>query len=324
MNIMSNQLWSQSAITNIYNQPFNDLIYQAHTIHRKNHEANKLQIAKLLSIKTGACPEDCNYCSQSGHFKTNIEKEKLMTVDAVLAKAQEAKEQGAKRFCMGAAWRSPPVRALPELQQMIKQVKALGLETCMTLGMLSLEDASTLKEAGLDYYNHNIDTSPSYYEKIITTRKFNDRLTTLANLREVGVKLCCGGIVGLGETKEDRIEFLSVLANLAPHPESVPINCLIPVPGTPMANTPPLEGFELVRTVATARILMPTSVVRLTAGRSAMTDELQALCYFSGANSVFIGDKLLTEENPDCNADLTLFNKLGLEAFNENLDTATN
>jgi len=307
--------WTQQDVTAIYSQPFNDLIHQAHTAHRANHAANHLQVATLLSIKTGACPEDCGYCSQSGHHKTHVEKESLMSLDQVLCKAQEAKEGGAKRFCMGAAWRCPPAKVLPELKAMIAGVKAMGLETCMTLGMLDGEQAQQLKEAGLDYYNHNIDTSPSYYDKVVTTRKFSDRLDTLANVREAGINVCCGGILGLGESRDDRIEFLLTLANLPTPPESVPINRLIPVKGTPLANAPQVDGLELVRTIATARLLMPTSAIRLTAGRTEMSDELQALCYFVGANSVFVGDKLLTEENPQREKDKILFEKLGLDAL---------
>lgn len=304
--------WTISDITVIYEQPFFDLINDAHQMHRKHHTPNTLQTATLLSIKTGACPEDCGYCSQSGHHNTAIQKEKLMCVDDVIQRAHEAKEGGAARFCMGAAWRSPPDKAMPELTEMIKQVKAMGLETCMTLGMLTPTQASELKDAGLDYYNHNIDTSPSYYQKVVTTRQYQDRLDTLNTVREAGIHVCCGGILGLGETREDRIEFLQTLANLPIPPESVPINQLIPVEGTPLAKVEPVEGFELVRTIATARLIMPNSVIRLTAGRTEMSDELQALCFFSGANSVFIGDKLLTEANPQREKDKQLFAKLGL------------
>ena len=307
--------WHFDEVAKIYAQPFNDLIFNAHTIHRQNHSANALQVATLLSIKTGACPEDCGYCSQSGRFKTHVEKEKLMSVEQVLDKAREAKEGGAARFCMGAAWRCPPDKVFPELKAMIEGVKSMGLETCMTLGMLSSEQAQSLKEAGLDYYNHNIDTSPSYYDKVVTTRTFGDRLDTINNVRNAGINVCCGGILGLGESRDDRIEFLMTLANLKVPPESVPINRLIPVEGTPLGKSAQVEGIELVRTIATARILMPTSAIRLTAGRTAMSDELQALCYFSGANSVFIGDKLLTEENPQREKDKLLFTKLGLEAL---------
>ena len=305
--------WTMETVRDLYEQPFNDLLYQAHVVHRENHANNTLQLAKLLSIKTGACPEDCGYCSQSGHHKTHVEKEKLMTLEQVLEGAREAKAEGASRFCMGAAWRSPPDKALPQLAEMIKGVKALGLETCMTLGMLNPSQAAELKAAGLDYYNHNIDTSPSYYEKVVTTRCFSDRLETLEHVRQAGINVCCGGILGLGETREDRIEFLLTLANLETPPESVPINRLIPVAGTPLAHAKQVDGIELVRTVATARILMPHSAVRLTAGRTEMSDELQALCFFAGANSVFIGDKLLTEDNPSCTKDVLLFEKLGLQ-----------
>ncbi len=306
--------WTMDEINTIYTQAFNDLIYQAHTIHRENHPVNAIQMAQLLSIKTGACPEDCGYCAQSGHHKTHVEKEKLLCVDDVLARAQEAKNDGATRFCMGAAWRCPPEKVMPELTAMIEGVKALGLETCMTLGMLSQNQAEQLKDAGLDYYNHNLDTSPSYYAKVVTTRQYSDRLDTLDHVRSAGIRVCCGGIVGLGETREDRIEFLYTLANLPTPPESVPINQLIPVEGTPLANAQPVSGLELVRTVATARIIMPHSVVRLTAGRTHMSDEIQALCFFAGANSVFIGDTLLTESNPQREKDQRLFAELGLKA----------
>lgn len=308
------KIWTMQEIAEIYEQPFNDLLFKAHTIHREHHKANNLQFATLLSIKTGACPEDCGYCSQSGHHKTQVEKENLLSVEQVLASAAEAKANGAKRFCMGAAWRCPPAKVMPQLQEMIEGVKNLGLESCMTLGMLDKEQALCLKEAGLDYYNHNIDTSPSYYEKVVSTRQFSDRLETLQNVRDAGIHVCCGGILGLGETREDRIEFLQTLVNLETPPESVPINKLIPVEGTPMANAEAVDGIELVRTIASARILMPSSAIRLTAGRTSMTDELQALCYFAGANSVFIGDKLLTEDNPVWVKDKQLFDKLGLTA----------
>ncbi|MDP1603821.1 MAG: biotin synthase BioB [Legionella sp.] len=311
----SSASWTFEEVERIYSQPFNDLIYEAHTTHRQNHPANGLRMAQLLSIKTGACPEDCGYCSQSGHHKTHVEKEKLMSVEQVLSAAREAKEGGAKRFCMGAAWRCPPEKVFPELKSMIEGVKALGLETCMTLGMLNSEQAKSLKDAGLDFYNHNIDTSPSYYEKVVTTRKFSDRIDTINHVRDAGIGVCCGGIMGLGESRADRIEFLMVLANMETPPESVPINSLIAVEGTPLANSKPVEGIELVRTIATARLLMPKSTIRLSAGRAKMSDELQALCYFAGASSVWRGDKLLTEENPQLEKDRLLFEKLGLEAL---------
>lgn len=310
----SSQRWTVAQATEIYTLPFPELLYQAQTVHRDHHDPARIQLAQLLSIKTGACPEDCGYCAQSGHHATHVEKEKLMCVEDVLAKAQEAKANGATRFCMGGAWRSPPEKAMPALANMIRSVKDLGLETCMTLGMLSQEQADSLKEAGLDYYNHNIDTSPSYYDKVITTRTFGDRLQTLERVRQSGISVCCGGILGMGETREDRIEFVLTLANLETPPESVPINRLIPVAGTPLAKAEPVEGIELVRTVATARILMPKSVVRLTAGRTEMSDELQALCFLAGANSIFIGDKLLTEANPQMDKDGDLFAKLGVQA----------
>jgi biotin synthase len=301
-------------ISTIYEQPFLELLYQAHTVHREHHPKNTIQMAKLLSIKTGACPEDCGYCSQSGHNKTHVEKEKLMCLDDVLTAAKRAKDEGATRYCMGAAWRSPPEKAMPRVTEIIKEVKAMGLETCMTLGMLSEEQAQELKDAGLDYYNHNIDTSPSYYNKVTTTRTFQDRLDTLEHVRDAGINVCCGGILGLGETREDRIEFLLTLANLNPPPESVPINRLIPVKGTPLGEKPEIEGLEVIRTIAAARITMPKSVVRLTAGRTAMSDELQALAFFAGANSIFIGDTLLTEPNPKQSQDNLLLEKLGLHA----------
>lgn len=310
----SSQRWTMAQVADIYTLPFPDLLYQAQTVHRAHHNPAKIQLAQLLSIKTGACPEDCGYCAQSGHHSTHVEKENLMCVEDVLVKAQEAKANGATRFCMGGAWRSPPEKAMPALANMIREVKDLGMETCMTLGMLSPEQAETLKEAGLDFYNHNIDTSPSYYEKVITTRSFGDRLQTLEHVRQAGIAVCCGGILGMGETREDRIEFLLTLANLETPPESVPINRLIPVAGTPLAKAEPVEGIELVRTVAAARILMPKSVVRLTAGRTEMSDELQALCFLAGANSIFIGDKLLTEANPQMVKDGDLFAKLGVQA----------
>ncbi|WP_133130042.1 biotin synthase BioB [Legionella yabuuchiae] len=306
--------WSINEVSAIYEQPFNDLLFNAHTIHRQHHLANQVQFATLLSIKTGACPEDCGYCSQSGHHSTHIEKENLMNVEDVIQKAIEAKAGGAKRFCMGAAWRCPPTKAMPRLVEMIKEVRKLGMETCMTLGMLNSEQAQALKDAGLDYYNHNIDTSPNYYDQVITTRAFQDRLDTLQEVRNAGIRVCCGGILGLGESRNDRIEFLLTLANFETPPESVPINRLIPVAGTPLAQAKPVDNIELVRTIATARILMPESVIRLTAGRTEMNDELQALCFFAGANSVFIGEKLLTEDNPEREKDNQLFSKLGLNA----------
>lgn len=303
---------SLEKIRQLYEQPFNDLLFQAHTVHRQNHDPNALQWAALLNFKTGACPEDCGYCGQSGHYNTHVKKEKMMSVEGILAKAQEARAQGASRFCMGAAWRSPPKQSMEVLAEIIQGVNALGLETCMTLGMLNEEQAQQLKAAGLMFYNHNIDTSPEYYAKVATTRKFTDRLETIENVHRAGMQVCSGGIVGLGETREDRIAFLETLANLPSPPESIPINRLIPVAGTPLAQSEQVEGIELVRTIATARLLMPKSAIRLTAGRAEMGDELQAWCFFAGANSIFIGSKLLTEANPQLDKDRTLLAKLGL------------
>ena len=302
------------AIKTIYTQPFLDLLYEAHTVHRAHQPANTVQMAQLLSIKTGACPEDCGYCSQSGHHNTGLKKEKLMCFDDVLTKAKEAKANGATRFCMGAAFRSPPEKAMPEIINMIQGVKALGLETCMTLGMLSDEQAKALKEAGLDFYNHNIDTSPSYYEKVATTRTFSDRINTLKRVQDADIKVCCGGILGLGETEDDRIEFLHALVNLNPPPESVPINKRVHVEGVPLSNAPEVDNISFIRTIATARILMPKSKLRLSAGRTTMSEELQAMAFFAGANSIFVGDELLTTPNPMQTKDLALLEKLGLYA----------
>lgn len=304
--------WTVQDIETIYTQPFFDLLYEAHTMHRQHHQPHKIQASKLLSIKTGACPEDCGYCAQSGHHKTGLQKERLMSLEAVVESAKAAKEMGATRYCMGAAWRNPPEKSMPLLQAMIREVKALGLETCMTLGMLTEEQACDLKTAGLDYYNHNIDTSPSYYPQVVKTRTFQDRLDTLAHVRDAGINVCCGGILGLGETRNDRFEFLQALANMKPALESVPINHLIPVKGTPLGNSTPLDDIEIVRTIATARMIMPKSIIRLTAGRSEMSDALQAMCFFAGANSIFIGDKLLTEENPTLDKDKALFAALNV------------
>jgi biotin synthase len=302
------------AIKAIYTQPFLELLYEAHTVHRKHQPVNSIQLAELLSIKTGACPEDCGYCSQSGHHKTDLKKEKLMCLDDIVTAAEKAKASGATRFCMGAAWRSPPEKAMPEITKIIETVKEMGLETCMTLGMLSTEQAKTLKTAGLDFYNHNIDTSPEYYKKVTSTRKFSDRLETLQRVQDADISVCCGGILGLGETQADRIAFLHALVNLESPPESVPINKLMPVKGAPLGNSPEIEGLELIRTIATARIIMPQTKVRLSAGRTSMSDELQAMAFFAGANSVFMGDRLLTTPNPEKTADNSLFEKLGLHA----------
>jgi len=304
--------WTHAEADALYNAPFNDLLFNAHTIHRRYFDPNKVQLSRLLSVKTGGCPEDCAYCSQSAHYETGLPASKLMEVERVVAEAAKAKAAGASRYCMGAAWRSPKERDLDTLCAMVEGVKGLGLETCMTLGMLTPQDAGRLKDAGLDYYNHNIDTSESYYQKIISTRTFGDRLDTLANVRAAGIKVCCGGIVGMGEDAADRIDMLVTLANLPEHPESVPVNLLIPMPGTPLANTPALDPLAFVRTIALARIMMPRSMVRLSAGRAAMTDEMQALCFFAGANSMFLGDTLLTAANPSESKDALLFSKLGL------------
>ncbi len=304
--------WTRASAEALYDAPFNDLLFAAQTVHRRNFDPNKVQKSQLLSIKTGGCPEDCGYCSQSAHHKTGVKASKLMDVEAVTAAAKKARDSGATRYCMGAAWRSARTRDMNAVCAMVKNVKALGMETCMTLGMLSDEDIAKLKDAGLDYYNHNIDTSERYYAEIITTRSYADRLETLERVREAGMKVCCGGIVGMGEEAGDRVDMLVTLANLPEHPESVPINMLIPVAGTPLAKAEKLDPIAFVRTIATARIMMPQSFVRLSAGRTAMSDETQALCFFAGANSIFVGDRLLTAGNPDVDTDAALFAKLGI------------
>jgi len=296
----------------IYNSGFMDLLHQAHSVHRAHFEPSTIQCSKLLSIKTGGCPEDCSYCSQSARNDTTLSATKMMEVQRVLDEAQKAKDAGATRYCMGAAWRSPKDRDMPGVLAMVRGVKALGLETCMTLGMLTDDQAASLRAAGLDYYNHNIDTSERFYPEIITSRTFADRLETLDRVQAAGINVCSGGIVGMGETAEDRIDMLRTLASLEHPPESVPINMLMPMAGTPLADAPRLDPIELVRTIATARILMPHAYVRLSAGRSEMTDELQALCFFAGVNSIFVGDTLLTADNPGEDRDTVLFNKLNL------------
>ncbi len=308
------QDWTRAEADALYSLPFADLIFAAQSVHRQNFDPNAVEQAALLSIKTGGCPEDCGYCNQSAHFETGLKATKLMDVAAVLAGARDAKAQGATRYCMGAAWRSPKDRDLPALEEMIRGVKALGLETCMTLGMLTGDQAHRLKDAGLDYYNHNIDTSPDYYDQVITTRRFEDRLETLAHVREAGLAVCCGGIVGMGEAIEDRVGLLLALATLPEHPGSVPINGLMPTEGTPLGKSKSLHPIEFVRTVALARLMMPRSVVRLSAGREAMSDETQALCFLAGANSIFVGNTLLTTANPGTDKDAALFERLGLEA----------
>lgn len=304
--------WSLEEIEALFALSFNDLLFQAQQIHRAHFDANAVQVSTLLSIKTGACPEDCKYCPQSGHYNTGLGKEKLLAVEKVVAQARAAKQAGASRFCMGAAWRSPSERDLDVALAMVRQVKALGLETCMTLGMLDGGQAEKLSQAGLDYYNHNLDTSPEFYGEIITTRRYSERLDTLEHVRQAGMKVCSGGIVGLGERPRDRASLLQQLARLEPHPESVPINQLIKVPGTPLEDAADLDPLEFVRTIAVARILMPHSHVRLSAGREQMSDSTQALAFLAGANSIFYGDKLLTTENPEIDHDRQLFVRLGL------------
>ncbi|WP_025819848.1 biotin synthase BioB [Shewanella marina] len=304
--------WQRQEIENLFALPMNDLLFQAHSIHRQVYDPNEVQISRLLSIKTGACPEDCKYCPQSARYDTGLEKERLLEMEKVITEARSAKVAGASRFCMGAAWRNPHERDMPYLKQMVQEVKSLGMETCMTLGMLSAHQASELAEAGLDYYNHNLDTSPEYYGDIITTRTYQDRLDTLANVRASGMKVCSGGIVGMGEQATDRAGLLQQLANLEKHPDSVPINMLVKVAGTPLDSLEDLDPLEFVRTIAVARILMPHSRVRLSAGRESMTDEMQAMCFFAGANSIFYGCKLLTTNNPEENDDMNLFKRLGL------------
>jgi biotin synthase len=305
--------WSLAEAEAIHDLPFNDLLYHAQRVHRQHFEPNKVQISTLLSIKTGGCPEDCAYCPQSVRYETGLERDELMEVADVVAAAREARAAGATRFCMGAAYRSPKPRQLAVIKSMIREVSALGLETCATLGMLSREQAAELKSAGLDYYNHNIDTSESFYGEIITTRTYRDRLDTLAAVREAGLNVCCGGILGMGETARDRVEMLLTLATLPEHPESVPINQLVQVEGTPLHGRPPLDPLDLVRTIATARLLMPKSYVRLSAGRTEMEAPVQALCFLAGANSIFYGERLLTTPNPGRSRDRDLLDRLGLE-----------
>lgn len=305
--------WQRDEIEALFALPMNDLLFKAQQIHRQHFDSNKVQVSTLLSIKTGACPEDCKYCPQSAHYHTGVDRERLLAVEKVLLEAEAAKAQGASRFCMGAAWRNPKDRDMPYVIEMIKGVKELGLETCMTLGMLSAEQAQALKQAGLDYYNHNLDTSPEFYGEIISTRTYHDRLVTLSNVRDAGMKVCAGGIVGMGESRSDRAGLLQQLANLPKHPESVPVNMLVKVKGTPFAELDDLDPFEFVRTIAVARILMPTSFVRLSAGRETMSDELQAMCFFAGANSIFYGERLLTTPNPEADKDQQLFQRLGIE-----------
>jgi biotin synthase len=307
--------WTREEVRALYALPFPDLIFQAATVHRRHFDPTEVQISTLLSIKTGGCPEDCAYCPQSAKFDTGVKAEKLMEVEAVLNEARAAKAGGATRFCMGAAWRSPKDRDLDKVCAMVEGVKALGMETCVTLGMLDGAQALRLKQSGLDYYNHNLDTSPEFYGEIITTRCYQDRLDTLAHVRDAGINVCCGGIVGMGEGAEDRVGMIATLASLPVHPESVPINMLVQVEGTPLAGTARIDAFDFVRTIAVARITMPTSMVRLSAGREDMSEETQALCFLAGANSIFYGPKLLTTPNPGRDRDMRLLDKLGLRAM---------
>ena len=306
--------WALAEVLALYEMPLMDLIWRAQGVHREHFDPNAIQRSTLLSVKTGGCSEDCSYCSQSARYKTETEREALMQVADVLAAAKEAKAKGASRFCMGAAWRGPKEKELEVVTQMIREVKALGLETCVTLGMLKDGQASKLKAAGLDYYNHNLDTDAEFYDQVITTHKHEDRIDTIAQVRQAGIKVCSGGILGMGETRRNRAAMVAQLANLDPPPDSVPINNLVAIPGTPLADAEKVDGFEFVRTIAAARITMPKSFVRLSAGREVMSDEMQALCFFAGANSIFYCDKLLTTNNAGTNRDLALFEKLGLRA----------
>lgn len=302
--------WTAEEAVGLISRPFHDLLADAHHVHRQRFDPHVVEGAMLLSIKTGGCPEDCAYCPQSARWQTGVQPQKLMATDEILTRAREAIKAGATRFCLGAAWRSPTDLQVEKVCQAVRAVGDLGLETCVTLGMISAKQAASLAAAGLRYYNHNLDTSPAFYQQIITTRTYEDRLETLAHIRAAGIRVCCGGIVGMGESRADRAELLAQLATLDPHPESVPINLLIRVPGTPLENTSPLDGLELARTVAAARIMMPASVVRLSAGRTAMTDELQALCLHAGANSIFLGERLLTAANPGDSHDTALLRRL--------------
>jgi biotin synthase len=304
--------WTHEHISALFDLPFNDLLHHAQSVHRQHFNPNQVQLSTLVNIKSGGCSEDCSYCPQSARYDTDVEAEPLLDIAGVLQSARQAKEQGASRFCMGAAWRSPKEKEFNQVLDMVSEVKKLGLETCATLGMLNQDQASQLKESGLDYYNHNLDTSAEFYGEIITTRTYQDRLDTLDNVRKADINVCCGGIVGLGEGRKDRVGLLLTLSTMKKHPESVPINLLVQVEGTPLANTEALDPFEFVRTVAVARILMPKSYVRLSAGRAEMTESLQALCFHAGANSIFYGEKLLTTENPEHNEDMALFERLGL------------
>ena len=312
--------WGRDEVLALFALPFTELLFRAATVHRQHFDPSQVQVSTLLSVKTGGCPEDCGYCPQAARYHTGVDATKLMGTGEVLEKARQAKAAGASRFCMGAAWRSPKDRDIPKVAEMIREVKALGLETCATLGMLSGGQAEALKAAGLDYYNHNLDTSPEFYGEIVHTREFQDRLDTLSHVRDAGMKTCCGGIVGMGESRAQRAGLLQALATLPAHPDSVPINRLVRVEGTPLSDTAELDPFEFVRTIAVARILMPKSMVRLSAGRETMSDELQALCFAAGANSIFHGEKLLTTGNPDTGHDRDLFARLGLVPMQVQVD----
>lgn len=305
--------WQLEEIQALFDLPFNDLLFQAQSAHRQHFDANEVQVSTLLSIKTGACPEDCGYCSQSARYDTGLERERLMPLDEVIANARKAREQGATRFCMGAAWRNPTDTNLDKVIEMVSAVRELGMETCVTLGMLSQAQAERLHDAGLDYYNHNLDTSPEFYGNVITTRTYQDRLDTISHVREAGISVCSGGILGMGESRRDRAAMLLELANMPKHPESVPINMLVRIEGTPLFDNETLDHLEFVRTIAVARIIMPTSYVRLSAGRTEMADATQALCFLAGANSIFYGEQLLTTDNPEADSDRQLFSRLGLK-----------
>ncbi len=315
--ISENARWTVAQVEDLYALPFMDLLHQAQQVHRAHFDPNEVQLSTLLSIKTGGCSEDCGYCPQSAHHEGSVEAGKLMALDEVLEAAKAARQQGATRFCMGAAWRSPKERDMERVSEMVREVRALGLETCMTLGMLDAEQAAALKTAGLDYYNHNLDSAPDFYGNIITTRTYQERLDTLQKVRDAGINVCCGGIVGMGESRLQRAGLIAQLANLDPYPESVPINNLVAVPGTPLADEAPIDPFEFVRTIAVARITMPRSMVRLSAGREQMDEALQALCFFAGANSIFYGDRLLTTNNPQAECDRKLMARLGLRTQGE-------
>ena len=305
--------WTKEETLVLLQQPFNDLVYTAQQIHRQNFDPNKVQLSTLMNIKTGGCPEDCAYCPQSAHYKAGVKAEKLATIEEVVAQAKEAKNKGATRFCMGAAWREPKDKDIKKVIPMVEAIKEMELETCLTLGMLSSEQAKSLKTSGLDYYNHNIDTSPEYYSKIISTRDYKERLATLEHVRNAGINVCCGGIVGMGENQQDRAGFLLTLANMPNHPESVPINMLVKVEGTPLDNEEEVDPIEFIRIIAAARIMMPKSYIRLSAGRNSMSDEMQALCYLAGSNSIFYGEKLLTTDNPQLIEDRSLLKRLGIQ-----------